>query len=103
MYWPLTPGFGQRKAPHFASTSLGVPNDILTTYRPALLAEESVWMPLPVHSELLVTKIDTNYVAADCQFHLLTRMLSIEALYASKLPHSNFQLHVAKPSGRSSS
>ena len=31
----------------FAGTSLSVPSDILTTYRPALLAEESVWVPLP--------------------------------------------------------
>ena len=30
-----------------AGTSLSVPSDILTTYRPALLAEESVWAPLP--------------------------------------------------------
>ena len=30
-----------------AGTSLSVLSDILTAYRPALLAEESVWVPLP--------------------------------------------------------
>ena len=30
-----------------AGTSLSVRSDILTAYRPALLTEESVWVPLP--------------------------------------------------------
>ena len=32
-----------------AGTSLSVLSDILTTSRPALLAEESEWVPLPLH------------------------------------------------------
>ena len=51
----------------FKGTSLSVPNDTFTTHRPALLAEESVWVTLPLH---LQNSAGKRYEVSAKTFHV---------------------------------